>query len=167
MKRLIGSAVSLLMVAAMLTSCTNSNTGLSSSQNPQTSSAPNLVADSDNTEIVNIFNSLTDDSMKGRLAGTKENKQAGQLIEDYFKKIGLSPYQNNNYYHEYTAPYYSPYNPEDMSLKLTIDNKTTTLEFAKDYLADNTADKTALKLKVTNDKSVKNKKTTHTLQKTL
>lgn len=158
MKKQILSVMSLVVITAMLASCAVSNNGTDTSSSMQsTPSVENTALKEDDTDIINIFNTLSSSEMKGRMAGTSENEQAGQIIQDYFKEIGLSPY-NNEYYHEYTAPCFDVYTPQDMSLKLTIDGKTNTLEFAKDYLPYNTVKNIAFDLKVTNDKNVKNPK---------
>lgn len=54
---------------------------------------------------------LASDELQGRLAGSKTEKKAAKYIQKEFKKLGLKPYQNNNYFQEFSYKYNA--NPHD------------------------------------------------------
>lgn len=57
---------------------------------------------------VQIINELTHKDMKGRLTGTDGNLQAQQLIEEYFRKIGLETFERDRYLHSYSHHFFDP-----------------------------------------------------------
>ncbi len=61
--------------------------------------------------LKNHISYLASDELQGRLAGSKTEKKAAKYIQKEFKKLGLKPYQNNNYFQEFSYKYNA--NPHD------------------------------------------------------
>lgn len=47
--------------------------------------------------VEKIMNDLCSEAYLGRVVGTKENERAQEYIKDYFKKLNISPFDNNYY----------------------------------------------------------------------
>lgn len=73
--------------------------------------------------IEETVNKLCSDEFSGRLVGTKGNELAAEYIKDYFKKIKLDTFSDNDYCHKYSQQVFSSYGKSNgQSTNMTVDN---------------------------------------------
>ncbi len=94
---------------------------------------------------------LTSHEFKGRLTGTEGNEKATQYIENRFKEIGLTPYVDESYFHEYEQNVCHPNEQQHLVIVEYEDGSTEKLSLGIDYVYRTFSNNNDIKLPVTFD----------------
>ncbi|SCG82228.1 peptidase family protein [Proteiniborus sp. DW1] len=103
----------------------------------QISCSTNKVLETHSSSIQDNISILASKDLEGRLTGTEGNKTAQEFIVTTFKDIGLKPFMNDSFLHEYKHIYLPP-EKQNYHVKIEFSKESIKeLKYGEDFLEQN------------------------------